>query len=124
MSSSPDKWVGQSLERFEDEALLTGRARFMDDLEPVAGLCHAAILRSPHGCADILHVDTTAAQALPGVIGVLTPDDVAGMSKPIGNLVSRRLSCLSRRGRTRPLFRRGKSPISNPRKPLHRRRRA
>ena len=30
--SSSEKWVGQSIERFEDEALLTGRARFIDDL--------------------------------------------------------------------------------------------
>jgi 2-furoyl-CoA dehydrogenase large subunit len=90
--SSPEKWVGRSVERFEDEALLTGRARFIDDLEPASGLCHAAILRSPYGCADILRVDASAAQRLPGIIGVLTPDDVAAMSKPIGNLVSRKLS--------------------------------
>ena len=32
-----EKWVGRSLERFEDEALLSGHARFIDDLEPVAG---------------------------------------------------------------------------------------
>jgi 2-furoyl-CoA dehydrogenase large subunit len=90
--SSPEKWVGRSVERFEDEALLTGRARFIDDLEPASGLCHAAILRSPYGCADILRVDASAAQRLPGILGVLTPDDVAAMSKPIGNLVSRKLS--------------------------------
>ena len=41
-----DKWVGQRMPRLEDEALLTGRARFIDDLEPAAGLRHAAILRS------------------------------------------------------------------------------
>jgi CO/xanthine dehydrogenase Mo-binding subunit len=34
--SSPEKWVGRSVERFEDEALLTGRARFIDDLEPAS----------------------------------------------------------------------------------------
>ena len=33
-----EKWVGRSLERFEDEALLSGHARFIDDLEPVRGL--------------------------------------------------------------------------------------
>ncbi len=83
-----EKWVGQSIERFEDEALLIGHARFIDDLEPVPGLCHAAILRSPYGSADILHVNAEAAKALPGVIGVLTPDDVVVLSKPIGNLIS------------------------------------
>ena len=69
--SLPEKWVGRSVERFEDEALLTGRARFIDDLEPTSGLCHAAILRSPYGCADILRVDASAAQRLPGILGVL-----------------------------------------------------
>lgn len=85
--ASSDKWVGQSIERFEDEALLSGHARFIDDLEPVPGLCHAAILRSPYGSADILHVNAEAARAMPGVIGVLTPDDVVALSKPIGNLI-------------------------------------
>ena len=89
--STSEKWVGKSLERFEDRALLTGQARFMDDLEPVAGLAHAAILRSPHGCADIVSIDASAARKLPGVIEILTPDDVVAMSKPIGNLISRKL---------------------------------
>lgn len=89
--SSREPWVGQSLERFEDDALLTGTARFIDDLEPAAGLCHAAIVRSPHGCADIRRVDVQAALAVPGVIGVLTPDDVAALSKPIGNLITNKL---------------------------------
>jgi 2-furoyl-CoA dehydrogenase large subunit len=82
-----EKWVGRSIERFEDEALLSGRARFIDDLEPVPGLCHAAILRSPHGSADIQHMNVDAARAMPGVIGVLTSDDVAALSKPIGNVI-------------------------------------
>jgi CO/xanthine dehydrogenase Mo-binding subunit len=34
--AASERWVGKSLERFEDAALLTGRARFMDDLEPAA----------------------------------------------------------------------------------------
>ena len=63
----------------------------MDDLEPVAGLCYAAILRSPHSCAEILSIDVEAARKLPGVIEVSTPDDVVAMSKPIGNLISRKL---------------------------------
>jgi 2-furoyl-CoA dehydrogenase large subunit len=89
--AAAERWVGKSLERFEDAALLTGRAPFIDDLEPAAGVCHAAILRSQHGRADIRSIDVAAALALPGVIGVLTPDDVAAMSNPIGNMVSRKL---------------------------------
>jgi 2-furoyl-CoA dehydrogenase large subunit len=85
------KWVGQSIERFEDEPLLTGGARFIDDLEPVAGLTHAAILRSPHGHADIVAIHTEEAARLPGVFGVLTGKDFAAISKPIGNLITRKL---------------------------------
>ena len=47
-----DGWVGKSVPRREDAPLLTGRGRFIDDLEPVAGLRHAAILRSPHPPLD------------------------------------------------------------------------
>ena len=39
-------WVGRSLERVEDEALLRGEGRFIDDLEPVPHAWHAAIVRS------------------------------------------------------------------------------
>ena len=85
------KWVGQALERFEDAALLSGMARFIDDLEPVAGLRHAAILRSPHAHADIVSIDVSKAERLPGVIGVLTGADLAAMAKPIGNMITRKL---------------------------------
>ena len=37
--------VGQSAKRVEDQRLLTGKGRFVDDLEPVANIAHAAILR-------------------------------------------------------------------------------
>jgi len=100
--SGSKRWIGTSVERFEDEALLTGRARFMDDLEPAAGLAHAAILRSPHGCADVVAIDVNAAENLPGVIGVLTGGDVAAMGKPIGNMISRKLQyfpCAVKRAR-------------------------
>ncbi len=46
-------WCGQSVERVEDAALLTGRGRFIDDLGVKPGTLHAAILRSPHAHATI-----------------------------------------------------------------------
>ena len=42
------RWVGAAVARKEDQALLTGQARFIDDLSPIPGLRFAAILRSPH----------------------------------------------------------------------------
>lgn len=86
-NSPAPTWVGQSILRREDPPLLIGAGRFIDDLAPVAGLRHAAILRSPHAHAEIVNIDTTAAERLEGVVGVLTGEDVARLSDPIGNLL-------------------------------------
>jgi 2-furoyl-CoA dehydrogenase large subunit len=74
--------VGQRVLRIEDEALLRGQGRFMDDIEPVPHARHAAIVRSPFAHARIDAIDPSAALELPGVLGVLTGDDVAAMSRP------------------------------------------
>ncbi len=65
------RWTGTALKRKEDPRLLTGRGRYLDDVK-LAGMLHAAFVRSPHAHARILGVDTSAAAALPGVYGVLT----------------------------------------------------
>ena len=49
--TSQETWVGRPLERFEDDALLRGAGRFLDDLNPAPGAHHAAVLRSPHTTA-------------------------------------------------------------------------
>ena len=56
-------WVGRSIPRVEDAALLTGRGRFIDDLGVRPGTLHAAILRSPHAHADIVAIESAAASA-------------------------------------------------------------
>ena len=81
IATDRETWVGRSLERVEDEALLRGEGRFMDDLEPVPHAWHAAIVRSQLAHARVT-VDASAALELPGVRGVLTGDDVARLSKP------------------------------------------
>jgi len=75
-------WVGQPVPRLEDEALLRGRGRYLDDLDPVPNACHAAILRSQLGHARITRLDVSAALELEGVVGVLTGADVAELSRP------------------------------------------
>ena len=75
-------WVGQPVARFEDEALLRGEGRYMDDIDPVPHAGHAAILRSPFAHARVNALDPARALALPGVIGVLTGADVARLSRP------------------------------------------
>jgi 2-furoyl-CoA dehydrogenase large subunit len=74
-------WVGRSLERVEDEALLRGGGRFIDDLEPLPHAWHAAIVRSQLAHARVA-LDISAALKVEGVRGVLTGDDVARLSKP------------------------------------------
>src|SRR5271166_4083222 len=74
--------IGESLERFEDFALLTGRGRYADDLPVTTGTLHAAILRSPHAHAEILAIDTAKALAMPVVNCVVTGEDARRWSRP------------------------------------------
>src|SRR3984957_1986289 len=77
----PDaRWVGQSIARVEDTALLSGRGRFIDDVAVRPGTLHAAILRSPHAHADILTIDASAAKRAPGVVAVLAGEDVKALT--------------------------------------------
>ncbi|OYX79656.1 MAG: hypothetical protein B7Y77_01580, partial [Bradyrhizobium sp. 35-63-5] len=80
MSELPASWCGQSVERVEDAALLTGRGQFIDDLGVRPGTLHAAILRSPHAHAKIVAIRAEAARALPGVAAVILADDVTALS--------------------------------------------
>ena len=75
-------YVGQPVERLEDEALLTGRGRFADDLGVKPGTLHAAILRSPHAHARIIAIDPAAALRSLGVRAVLTGADVKAWAAP------------------------------------------
>jgi len=82
--SDPTKlWVGQSVARVEDPALLTGRGRFIDDLGTRPDTLHAAILRSPHPHADVVGIDTVAARGANGVAAVLTGDDVKALTSSL-----------------------------------------
>jgi|EndMetStandDraft_8_1072994.scaffolds.fasta_scaffold16826_1 aerobic carbon-monoxide dehydrogenase large subunit len=66
---------GARIARLEDPALLTGSARFVDDIRP-AGALHACFVRNPHAHAKIRSIDTSVASNLPGVHAVLTADDL------------------------------------------------
>ncbi|MDA8194085.1 MAG: molybdopterin-dependent oxidoreductase [Thermaerobacter sp.] len=71
------KLVGTPVKRREDARLITGHGNFTDDVR-LPGQAYAEILRSPHAHARILSIDTTAAQAMPGVVKVYTGQDLAG----------------------------------------------
>jgi 2-furoyl-CoA dehydrogenase large subunit len=73
-------FVGRSVERVEDAALLSGFGRYIDDLGTRPGTLHAAILRSPHAHADIVGIDIEVARALPGIVAVVTGRDLANIT--------------------------------------------
>jgi carbon-monoxide dehydrogenase large subunit len=73
--------LGSAIERREDPALITGDAEYTDDIQ-LRGMAHMAVLRSQHGHARIEDVDTSAAEAMDGVIGVYTYDDLAREDTP------------------------------------------
>ncbi|MEO8508419.1 MAG: xanthine dehydrogenase family protein molybdopterin-binding subunit [Betaproteobacteria bacterium] len=74
---------GNAVRRVEDDSLLTGRGQFADNFV-LPGQAHLVFLRSPHAHARIAALDVTAAKAMPGVVSVLTGEELvdAGV-KPI-----------------------------------------
>ena len=70
--------LSQSVRRKEDVRFLTGAGRYIDDVAP-PGALHAAFFRSPVAHARIAALDVAAAKASPGVAGVFTAADFAGV---------------------------------------------
>ena len=68
--------IGLPVEREEDFRLLNGRGRYADDVVAVHQT-RAFVLRSPHGHAEIRGIDAQAARGAPGVLAILTGDDLA-----------------------------------------------
>ena len=67
--------IGKPFRRKEDRRLLTGRGRFSDDVN-LPGQVYAAMARSPHAHARILGIDASGALAVPGILAVLTGEDL------------------------------------------------
>ncbi|HYD66069.1 xanthine dehydrogenase family protein molybdopterin-binding subunit [Azospirillum sp.] len=74
--------VGRPIPRLEDAAVLTGAARYADDLPVKPGTLHAAILRSPHAHAEVLGIDAADALGMPGVAAVITGEDAKRLASP------------------------------------------
>ena len=67
--------IGARVVRLEDRRFLTGQGRFADDVD-VPEMMRAYVVRSPHAHARIIAIDAAAARRAPGVLAVLTGDDV------------------------------------------------
>ena len=88
--------VGQSVPRVDGEEKVTGRTQFVADQE-MRGLLHARLFLSPYAHARIRRIPVAAARAVPGVVAVLTADDL-----PFGDAVPNvRGRCLLARGEVR-----------------------
>lgn len=83
MVAAPTNWLGRSVERFEDAALLSGRGRFIDDLGVRPDTLHAAILRSPHAHAVIHAIRADLAKAAQGVAAIVTGAEVRALSSSL-----------------------------------------
>ena len=76
--------IGARVSRKEDRRFITGKGRYTDDIRS-ENQAYAAFVRSPHAHAKVISVDTAAAEAMDGVIAVLTGPDLVGDG--IGNLI-------------------------------------
>src|SRR5919199_6089833 len=69
-------WLGRSIKRREDDRFLQGRGNYVEDIK-LPNMLHMSILRSPLAHARINSIDTSAAEALPGVVAVVTGELLA-----------------------------------------------
>src|SRR3989441_2505458 len=76
------RFVGQAMKRKEDPRLVCGAATYVDDVV-LPGMLHMAVTRSIHAHARIKGIDTSKAQKLPGVVAVVTGEEVAAHCGPI-----------------------------------------
>ena len=82
MTATAEHHVGKALRRKEDPRLITGRARYIDDIS-LPGTLWAAFVRSPEAHAKIVSVDASAAKARPGVRAVYTSEDLTDLTGPL-----------------------------------------
>ena len=76
------KIIGSAVQRTEDPRLLTGNGRFIDDIS-LPRMLHVAFCRSDHAHARIVSINSGDAEAMPGVMGVYTAQDLEGDFQPI-----------------------------------------
>ena len=67
--------IGEPVRRIEDRRFLTGRGRYVDDIQ-LDGQATAVFVRSPHAHADVVAIDRAAADGAPGVLAVFTNADL------------------------------------------------
>lgn len=82
-SSTTSTHVGRRYVGRTNRVLVAGKGRYVDDIRPGGDLSYMAVLRSPHAHAAIRSIDTSRAEALPGVVAVVTGTEIAARTEPI-----------------------------------------
>ncbi|MGA8015893.1 MAG: xanthine dehydrogenase family protein molybdopterin-binding subunit [Candidatus Dormiibacterota bacterium] len=77
------RFTGARVRRSEDPRILSGRGRYVDDVQ-LPGMLHAAFLRSPFAHARITRIDVAGARDAPGVAAVFTGEEMAALVSPGG----------------------------------------
>jgi aerobic carbon-monoxide dehydrogenase large subunit len=72
-------YIGKSIKRVEDKRFTTGKGNYTDDIV-LPGMTHGMFVRSPYAHAEILGIDTSEAQKMPGVVAVYTGADFAAIN--------------------------------------------
>ena len=70
-------YIGKNVRRIDAPSKVSGKLKYAGDMV-MPGMLHVQVLRSPHPHARIVSIDTSAAEAMPGVEGVITSADVPG----------------------------------------------
>ncbi|HEX6386474.1 MAG TPA: xanthine dehydrogenase family protein molybdopterin-binding subunit [Anaerolineae bacterium] len=80
-----NNYIGQSMKRYEDPRFIQGKGKYVANLT-LPNMAYMAIKRSPYAHARIKSIDTSAAEALEGVVGFITTDDLLAEDSPCGPL--------------------------------------
>ena len=75
--------IGNSVHRVDGVDKVTGKAKYVADLI-IPGMSEGKFLRSPYAHARIRSIDTTEAEAMPGVLAVVTSKDFTDISPYMG----------------------------------------
>jgi carbon-monoxide dehydrogenase large subunit len=81
-AENPSSLIGARIPRVQDERMLRGKGRYVDDLDE-SGVLHAALIRSPIAAGEVRSFDARAAEAMDGVMLVLGPDRIAELTDPV-----------------------------------------
>jgi carbon-monoxide dehydrogenase large subunit len=83
----PNSYIGRGVPRPNLDRLMQGRGLYVSDIE-LPRMMHAVFLRSPHAHARIVAIDASAAKSMPGVIAVVTGEELANIVTPCVGVLS------------------------------------